>query len=61
MITSPLAQKCCLQKPEGIPYWTKEAQDKFIEISAEGKRSYNKKDNLLYFIIIIFQGDNVYF
>ncbi|XP_048521225.1 maternal protein tudor-like isoform X1 [Dendroctonus ponderosae] len=43
VVTPPLAQKCCLQKPDGIPYWTKEAQDKFAELSAEGQTIFELK------------------
>ncbi|XP_076270545.1 tudor domain containing protein isoform X2 [Rhynchophorus ferrugineus] len=43
VVTPPLAQKCCLQRPDGIPYWTKEAQDKFNEISADGQTIFEMK------------------
>ncbi|XP_018571230.1 maternal protein tudor isoform X2 [Anoplophora glabripennis] len=37
VVTPPLAQKCSLQKPEGIPYWSPQAVNKFNEISADGQ------------------------
>lgn len=37
VVTPPLAQKCSLQKPDGIPYWTPQAVNKFNEISADGQ------------------------
>lgn len=37
VVTPPLAQKCSLQKPEGIPYWSPQAVTKFNEISADGQ------------------------
>ncbi|XP_050306722.1 maternal protein tudor-like isoform X2 [Anthonomus grandis grandis] len=43
LVTPPLAQKCCLQKPEGIPYWSKEAQAKFSTLSADGQTIFEMK------------------
>ncbi|KAL1491704.1 hypothetical protein ABEB36_012262 [Hypothenemus hampei] len=43
VMTPPLAQKCCLKKPDGIPYWTKEAQEKFAKISADGLTIFELK------------------
>ncbi|XP_066262033.1 maternal protein tudor isoform X3 [Euwallacea similis] len=40
VVTPPLAQKCSLQRPETIPYWTKQAQDKFAEIAADGATTF---------------------
>ncbi|KAJ8968977.1 hypothetical protein NQ317_001098 [Molorchus minor] len=37
VVTPPLAQKCSLQKPDGITYWTPEAVNKFQEMAAEGQ------------------------
>ncbi|KAJ8954517.1 hypothetical protein NQ318_000749 [Aromia moschata] len=37
VVTPPLAQKCSLQRPEGVPYWTPQAVTRFSEISAEGQ------------------------
>ncbi|CAH1130130.1 unnamed protein product [Ceutorhynchus assimilis] len=43
VVTSPLAQKCSLQRPEDVPHWTKQAQEKFSEISAEGQTIFEIK------------------
>ncbi|KAG5895989.1 hypothetical protein JTB14_005095 [Gonioctena quinquepunctata] len=43
LVTAPLAQKCSLQKPEGIPTWSPEAAAKFGEISADGQTIFTIK------------------
>ncbi|XP_023023151.2 protein tudor isoform X2 [Leptinotarsa decemlineata] len=43
VVTAPLAQKCSLQKPEGISVWSAEAAAKFSEISAEGQTIFTVK------------------
>ncbi|XP_066147642.1 maternal protein tudor isoform X2 [Euwallacea fornicatus] len=40
VVTPPLAQKCSLQRPETIPYWTKQTQDKFAELAADGATTF---------------------
>ncbi|CAH0557520.1 unnamed protein product [Brassicogethes aeneus] len=37
VVTAPLAQKCSLQRPEGVDEWSQEATDKFNEIAADGQ------------------------
>lgn len=39
----PLAQKCSLQKPDGLNIWGPEMVRKFNEISAEGQTTFNVK------------------
>lgn len=43
VVTAPLAQKCSLQRPEGLPYWTRQAIDKFMEVSANGQTTFAVK------------------
>lgn len=43
VILPPLAQKCSLQKPEGLTVWGPEMVRKFSEISADGQTTFNVK------------------
>lgn len=43
VVTAPLAQKCSLQRPEGLSYWTIQAIDKFNDISANGQTIFTVK------------------
>ncbi|KAL3281927.1 hypothetical protein HHI36_005130 [Cryptolaemus montrouzieri] len=43
VLAPPLAQKCSLQKPEGLLSWSAEASQKFNELSAEGQTVFTVK------------------
>lgn len=43
LLMPALAQKCSLQKPEGIDQWTPQACDKFKEIAADGATIFSVK------------------
>ncbi|KAK9869541.1 hypothetical protein WA026_003297 [Henosepilachna vigintioctopunctata] len=43
VMAPPLAQKCSLQKPEGVTCWSSKASEKFSELSADGKTIFTVK------------------